>query len=146
MGEKSGKVMIEGRGGIAGNDTTAPSDILDQAPGACARRIRGGKGQKSGGGLRRRQVRENPAREQTVRYTGPPPLQGGVVRTGGKAVADIGIKARRIESGGQEGGKKGFGSEVMAGFESKGNMELINGVGSEGRKGVESKGVESEGQ
>ena len=34
----------------------------------------------------------------------------------------------------------------MAGVEWKGNVRLRNGVGSKGRKGVESKGVESGGK
>ena len=36
--------------------------------------------------------------------------------------------------------------EVMAGVESKVNVALRNRVGSKGRKGVDSKGVESGGQ
>ena len=72
-----------------------------------------------------------------MRYTGDLPLRGEVIRTGEKAVAEIGIKARGVESGGQEGSKKVVRSEGMAGVESKGNVGLINGVGSKGRKGVE---------
>ena len=60
-------------------------------------------------------------------------------------VAEIGIKARGVESGGKKGGKKGVRSEGMAGVKSKGNVGLRNGVGLEGIKGVDSKGVKSRG-
>lgn len=81
-----------------------------------------------------------------MRYTGDPPLRGEVIRTGEKAVAEIGIKARGVKSGCQEGGKKVVGSEGMAGVELKGNVGLKNGVRLKGRKGVDLKGVESGGQ
>ena len=47
--------------------------------------------------MRRGRVRKRPAGEQTVHYTGPPQLWGEVIRTGGKAFAEIKIKARGVE-------------------------------------------------
>ena len=41
-GEKSRKVTIEGQGGGAGNDVTAPPGILDQAPGRALKDSEGG--------------------------------------------------------------------------------------------------------
>ena len=47
-GKISRKVIIEGRGGAARNNGTAPPATLDQAPGACAQIIQGGMGRKAG--------------------------------------------------------------------------------------------------
>ena len=84
-------------------------------------------------------------RSNGVLHRGPA-IAGGGDQNGGKAVAEIGIKARGVKSGCQEGGKKVVGSEGMAGVELKGNVGLKNGVRLKGRKGVDLKGVESGGQ
>ena len=81
-GELAGKLTIEGRGGAADNDVTAPPGILDQVLGFFAQRIRGGRDRKLGENMWRQQVRESLTREETVHYTGSPPLRGRRVEWG----------------------------------------------------------------
>ena len=86
----SWELTIEGRGGAADNDVTAPPGILDQVLGFFAQRIRGGRDRKLGENMWRQQVRESLTREETVHYTGSPPLRGEESRMGKRRLWRLG--------------------------------------------------------
>ena len=112
--EKAEKKTIEGQGGTANKNVMAPSATFDQASGACAQRTRGGRGQKAGAKSAAAASKGKSSGGTESVLHGAPAIAGGGQQSGEKAAPEMGIKARGVKSGGQEGGKKGVQLDGMS--------------------------------